>query len=243
MGSTGGNVRRRLAALHPGSNVDSNSGTPDATAPGAVVWDMGGVLYETPFEALADVERRQGWAAGSLPHGPFGAVPDDYRLVESGDLTEPEYWSAHHDRLRAAGLDFDVYRDIDWSDRFRPEVWDLIRELHGRVRQGLLTNDASDWLGPSWRETWALASAFDTVVDVVSIGVRKPAPEPYLAVAGALGLPPESCLFVDDLPVNVEGARAVGMRAVHFDVTNPSGSVGRIRHAVETQLLGAGADH
>lgn len=208
-------------------------------APVAVVWDMGGILYQTPFEALADAERTQGWPAGTLPQGPFGVEPDEYASVESGALTEPEYWAVHNDKVRATGLDFDVYRDIDWRDRSRPEVWELIRELHGRILQALLTNDASDWLGESWRETWPLATYFDAIVDVVSIGVRKPAPEPYLAVAEALGLPPESCLFVDDLPVNVEGARAVGMHAVHFDVTDASASVARIRRAVDDDLLPA----
>ena len=69
---------------------------------------------------------------------------------------------------------------------------------------------------------------FDAVVDVVQVGVRKPSPEPYLAVAEALGVPASECLFVDDLPVNCRGAEAVGMRSLVFDVTDVRGSLDRL---------------
>jgi putative hydrolase of the HAD superfamily len=63
---------------------------------------------------------------------------------------------------------------------------------------------------------------------VVTVGPRKPSPEPYLAIADALGVPPEECLFVDDLPVNCRGAEAVGMRSHLFDITNPESSLNRL---------------
>ncbi len=62
----------------------------------------------------------------------------------------------------------------------------------------------------------------------MTVGVRKPAPEPYLAVADALGVPTEECLFVDDLPVNCRGAEAVGMESQLFVVTDTKGSLDRL---------------
>ena len=46
------------------------------------------------------------------------------------------------------------------------------------------------------------------------VGVRKPDPEIYLLAAERIGLAPEKCVFVDDIPVNVEGARALGMAGI-----------------------------
>lgn len=198
----------------------------------AVVWDMGGILYETPFEALVDVEGRRGLPPGTYPRGPFDPE-DDYRLVETGELTEPEYWRAQHVRLRSAGVDLDVYTAVSWEDRHRPEVWAVVRQLAGRVQQAVLTNDASDWLGEGWWDRWPLRDVFDAVVDVAVLGVRKPDPRAYRAAADQLNVACEACLFVDDLPANLDGARAVGMQAVHFDVRDIAGSLARIRQQVD----------
>ena len=72
-------------------------------------------------------------------------------------------------------------------------------------------------LSNSWgldypREQWA--GAFDTVVISGEVGMRKPEPAIYLHTAKLLGLPPEQCVFVDDLAPNVRGAVAVGMVGV-----------------------------
>ena len=54
-------------------------------------------------------------------------------------------------------------------------------------------------------------SLFDEEIRSGQVGVRKPGPEIYRLAAERLGVEPEACLFVDDIPANVEGARAVGM--------------------------------
>jgi FMN phosphatase YigB (HAD superfamily) len=107
-------------------------------------------------------------------------------------------------------------------------VIEAIRRLGRTYRMALLTNDAADWLGPGWRETWWLRDAFEVVVDAADEGLRKPAPEIYLRVAERLGLAPDRCVFVDDLTVNCDGAAAVGMRPFRFDVTAAAESARRL---------------
>ena len=132
-------------------------------------------------------------------------------------------------RLQAEGIDFDAPRDLDWTGHERDETWSAIRRIHDAGhRQAILTNDASKWLGSDWWETWEPAEWFDVMVDVAMIGVRKPAPEPYLEAARRLGVPPAECLFVDDMPVNCRGAEAVGMESLLFDITDPVGSIERL---------------
>jgi epoxide hydrolase-like predicted phosphatase len=84
----------------------------------------------------------------------------------------------------------------------------LVRE-HG-VRTALLSNADGLWSPP---EDWD--DLFDAVVVSGEIGFGKPDERVYLLTADRLGLPPEQCVFVDDLAINVRGAAVAGMVGVH----------------------------
>jgi len=198
--------------------------------PVAVVWDMGGILYHYFTEMLIEVGQERGWAIDDLPLGPTHPVPDpQYDAMDRGEITEPEYLEHVIGLLASVGVEFDPPRELDWRGRFRRASWDAIETIHGAgYRQGLLTNDASKWLGDRWWESWEPAKRFDAIIDVKTLGVRKPDPRPYVAAAEAVGVSPTSCLFVDDMHVNCEGAEAVGMQSHWFDITSPEASVGAL---------------
>ncbi|HSJ33684.1 MAG TPA: hypothetical protein VLB85_01340, partial [Acidimicrobiia bacterium] len=157
-----------------------------------VIWDMGGIVYRYFTELMVELGEREGWPLDSLPLGPTGSAPDhDYERMLEGGLDEPEYLQIVRGRLRRAGIRFDPVADIAWDGRVRPETMRLITDLGSAGhRQATLTNDATRWLGPNWWDTWQYATHFDAMVDVATVGVRKPAPEPYLSVAAALDVPP-----------------------------------------------------
>ncbi len=189
----------------------------------AVVWDMGGIMYRYFTELLLEVGAERGWPIDRLVCGPTGALSDPaYADMLEGRIDEQGYLGIIVSRLRALGITFDPLTGFDWPSEARPRTWAAIREIHAEgILQGLLTNDATKWLGPSWWETWEPAQWFDAMVDVASLESRKPSPEPYLAVSGALGVAPADCVFVDDMPVNCRGAEAVGMESHWFDITRP----------------------
>jgi epoxide hydrolase-like predicted phosphatase len=60
-----------------------------------------------------------------------------------------------------------------------------------------------------------LGELFDGVVISGEVGIRKPAPEIYALGAERIGLAPEACVFVDDLPFNLSPAAELGMATVH----------------------------
>ena len=97
----------------------------------------------------------------------------------------------------------------------------------------MLSNDAYSINGPDFFEGRPEFRDLDAFVDSTDVGVRKPAPEPYLAAAKALGVDPSVVVFLDDTPECVEGARAVGMFGIHVDPMD-------VRPAVElaSELLG-----
>ncbi len=184
-------------------------------------------MYRYFTELILDVGREEGWPIDRLALGPTGPCPDpDYEQMLEGDFDEAEYVRRVVRGLQAEGIAFDPHRDLDWNGQQRPETWRTIRAVHeGGLRQALVTNDASVWLGERWWETWEPARWFESMIDVATLGVRKPDPAPYLAAAESLALPPPLCLFVDDLPVNCRGAEAVGMESHCFDVNRPADSL------------------
>lgn len=193
----------------------------------AIVWDMGGVFNVYFTQVLADIGRVEGWPMDRLALGPTGEVFDeDYLDMTEGRLDEPEYLGRLVAGLRREGIDLDPRTGVDWSQHERPQTWDFIRSAHRAGRtQGILTNDASRWKGERWWETWEQAHLFDAIVDVATLGFRKPAPEVYRAACEALGRDPEACIFVDDMPVNCRGAEAIGMQSQLFDIMDPAGSL------------------
>ncbi|MGZ0148230.1 HAD family hydrolase [Kribbella sp. WER1] len=92
----------------------------------------------------------------------------------------------------------------------QPAMAALVRRVNRRgIRTALLSNS---WGNTYPRDTWD--GMFDDVVISGEVGLRKPEPEIFRLAAGRLGLEPTECVFVDDLQLNVDGARAVGMTAI-----------------------------
>jgi putative hydrolase of the HAD superfamily len=94
----------------------------------------------------------------------------------------------------------------------------VMRDAKGRgLRTALLTNNIREW-EPLWRAMLPVDKIFDVVVDSAFVGMRKPEHEIYELTVEWLGdgIGPANCLFVDDVEVNVEAARDLGMRTVHF---------------------------
>jgi putative hydrolase of the HAD superfamily len=195
---------------------------------------MGGILYRYFTELMVEVGRARRWPLDRVPLGPTGPIDDpDYARLLAGEFDEPEYLRRITAKLAAEGIDFDAPRDLSWEGHQRDVAWKAVRRIHDAGHlQAILTNDASKWLGPNWWETWEPAPWFDAMVDVSTVGVRKPAPEPYLAAVDALRVPAAECLFIDDIPVNCRGAEAVGMSSHLFDVTEPDVSIDRLLHRI-----------
>jgi epoxide hydrolase-like predicted phosphatase len=99
-----------------------------------------------------------------------------------------------------------------------PAMIDFMRELRGRgLRMALLTNNVREW-EPQWRAKLPeIDEIFEVVVDSAFVGMRKPDPEIYeLTLERLGGVEAGECLFLDDVDVNCEAARSLGMRAVHY---------------------------
>jgi putative hydrolase of the HAD superfamily len=192
--------------------------------PRAVVCDFGGVLTTPLSDAFAAWHRASGITVDELgaaigrASNRLGGENPLFEL-ERGRLSEREFVALIEESL-GGGRRLADFRDTYFAHVHRNEpMIAFMRELRERgFRMALLTNNIREW-EPEWKAKLPeLDEVFEVVVDSAFEGVRKPEPEIYELTVARLGdgLAPADCVFVDDTDVNVEGARAVGMRAVHF---------------------------
>jgi len=200
----------------------------------ALLLDFGGPVLRTPFELLRGGEVRAGLPAGSLRWtGPFDPSADaDWRAMQRGNLTERDYWQRKADEFAALtgreasfrGL-MDVLFAGAEEELVRPEAREVVAlATRAGLSVAVLTNDMRAFHGDEWVARMSILREMDVVVDGSVEHVLKPDPRIYRLAAERLGVDAEDCLFVDDQPGNVQGAQAVGMAALWFDVTAPGSS-------------------
>jgi putative hydrolase of the HAD superfamily len=188
-----------------------------------LICDFGGVLT-TPLQAgFLAYQEESGVSLEELGTAMARATEEhgDHPLfmLERGEIPETEFGA----RLeRHVGARFDVGRlRTLFFERLEPNapMIELVRELRGDgIRAALLTNNVREW-EPLWRAKLPeIDELFEVVVDSAFVGLRKPDPAIYSLTLERLGgVAAERCVFVDDLEVNCDAARELGMTAVRFE--------------------------
>jgi putative hydrolase of the HAD superfamily len=192
----------------------------------AVICDFGGVLTTPLMHSFAAFQDETG-----VPSATLGAAMQtiaerdgEHPLfeLERGRITEQQFVDAlagaltpelgHRPQMHRFSEIF-----FDALDPNEPMI-DLMRKLKASgLRMAMLTNNVREW-EPLWRPMLPVDEIFEFVVDSAFVGMRKPEPEIYALTIERLGegIGAGECLFVDDVEVNIEAARALGLGAVHF---------------------------
>jgi putative hydrolase of the HAD superfamily len=207
----------------------------------AIVSDFGGVLTTPLLGSFMAFQNETGISTENLGKAMQAIAEADGENplfgLERGETTE----AAFLERL-AEGLE-PLLGHRPRMHRFKeiyfealdpnPPMIELMRELKAEGRRmAMLTNNVREW-EPLWRSMLPVDEIFETVVDSAFVGCRKPEPEIYALTLERIGLPAEACLFVDDLAHNCEGARAIGMTAVHFQDNDQA--ISEIRNALGSE--------
>jgi len=184
----------------------------------AVVFDYGGVLTYLPTEE--DWERMASLAGAGLPKLLEGYWLHRYPY-EISRYDSAQYWDLVG-RDCGVRLSGEVVRELVAQDnqqwgRPNPDAIALSRQLRSTgMRTALLSNMQPDMLS-FVREKHSWLNEFEVRVISCEVAEAKPEPAIFRLAAERLHLAPQDCLFVDDREANVEGAREVGMRGVHFE--------------------------
>ncbi len=193
----------------------------------AVISDFGGVLTSPLVQSFMAFQDEVGITTEDLGKGMQAATEANGGSplfeMERGEITEVAFLELLTDALEPLlGHRPEMHRFKElYFDALEPnvEMIELMRELKGQgYRMAMLTNNVREW-EPLWRAMLPVDEIFETVVDSGFVGCRKPESKIYAITLERIGMPAESCLFVDDVLVNCEGAEKAGMTAVHFQDT------------------------
>jgi epoxide hydrolase-like predicted phosphatase len=192
--------------------------------PSIVISDFGGVLT-TPLDA-AFMHAQDGLGVPLEAYGVAMAASagrdgvNPLYALERGDITEAEFLVRMERGLaealgRPVSLEGFGERLMGALEPNEP-VFSYLRSLRRRgVRLALLTNNVREW-EPHWRAMLPIDEVFEVIVDSGFVGMRKPERGIYELTLSRLGLPAAACAFVDDLEVNVDAARDVGMHGIVY---------------------------
>jgi len=188
---------------------------------GAVVFDLGGVITESPLHAFTAYEREAG-----LPEGLIRRLnstdPDTnaWARYERNELDVAGFSAAFEAEALAAGHHVEAARVLEaLRGELRPEMVTAVHRLKDAgLPLGLLSNNVA----PMERtgDLGELLSLFDAVVESSLEGVRKPEPQIYSRVLARLSaavgreIAAAACAYLDDLGINLKPARAMGFRTI-----------------------------
>lgn len=190
----------------------------------AILWDFGGVITSSPFDAFNAYERERG-------------LPEN--LIRRINASDPDSnaW-AQFERNEIGGSAFDTLFAAEAARAgFDVRGADVIALLSGTVRPrmvaaldackaagyalGCITNNAQVGHGAGMSADTARAATmadamarFDHVIESSKSGIRKPDPRIYTMMCETLGVTPETCVYLDDLGINCKPAAALGMTAI-----------------------------
>jgi putative hydrolase of the HAD superfamily len=204
----------------------------------AALFDFGGVILSSPFEAFAAYEREAGLPA-DLIRSINATDPDTnaWARMERNEVSIEEFCELFEAEARAAGYEVDA-RDILGRLRgeVRPEMVEALRRCRQRLKTACLTNNfvAPDVAHPEGRmdpESFeGIMDLFDVVVESSKAGCRKPDRRFYEIACELLDIEPTEAVFLDDLGINLKPAKAMGMTTIK--VVDPAEAIAELEGVV-----------
>jgi putative hydrolase of the HAD superfamily len=207
----------------------SGDGAPSHGSIRAVLWDFGGVILSSPFEAFRRYESEHGLPLDFIrsvnAHNP---TDNAWAQLERSDVSPAQFdvlFATESEALGHRVPGADVLSLL--SGDIRPQMVDTLDAV---IASGYLTacltnniahSDAtaghdSGHTGDGHRaeQVRAIMARFNAVIESSKVGVRKPEPRFYEIACATLDVDPHECVFLDDLGINLKPAAAMGMRTI-----------------------------
>jgi len=184
----------------------------------AVFFDFGGVVACLDRREMRAIEQRHGLPEGGLWRAMYETP--EWQALKIGNGSEGAWVGAIRRELdAAAGRPVAGAIAQEWVQCWRgldENIVGLMEALRGRYRLGMISN-ATLTLEDELRDHHKIDHHFEVIVNSARVGIAKPDVRIYQHAASALGLAPEACVHIDDLPHNITGARQAGFHAVQYD--------------------------
>ena len=192
--------------------------------PQAVVFDLGGVVLDSPLHAIARYERDNGIEHNAINHSIVAAGESGaWSRLERGELEVAAFFTPFEADCRAAGLAVDGRRMMEYiasGGGPRPQMLEAIRRIRDQgLSVAALTNN---WPSENRDEANPLRQLFHVFIESSVVGLRKPDPRIYELVCRELGVEPAATAFLDDIGRNLKTARALGMKTIKVEEPEPA---------------------
>ena len=198
----------------------------------AVLWDFGGVILSSPFEAFNTYEAQKGLPTDLIrrvnstnPH------TNAWALLERNDISPQEFDQLFATESEALGHRVpgaDVLALLSGEVRPRMvQALDTVKAAGFKI--ACLTNNVVSTEEPATErqaQVRTIMHKFDHVVESSKVGCRKPEPRFYEIACELLNVSPNECVFLDDLGINLKPAAAMGMRTIK--VVNPDEALAKL---------------
>jgi putative hydrolase of the HAD superfamily len=216
-----------------------------AKTPRAVLWDFGGVILSSPFEAFNRYEAEIGLPKDFIRSlNARNGDTNAWAKMERSEVSLEGFVELFEEEARQQGHKLDGWRILQsLSGDIRPQMVEALRRCKQAFRVACITNNMKHGEGPGMARSADKAQAvaeimmlFEHVVESSKLGLRKPDPRIYRHACDLLGVQPEECVYLDDLGINLKPARALGMRTIK--VGDPDVAIDELQAMVGIQLRG-----
>ena len=186
----------------------------------AVIFDFGGVMTTSPFEAFARFEREHNLPAEIIRRtNAANHLDNAWAKFERAEVDIEAFDQLFADESRALGAEVrgrDVLPLL--AGDLRPEMVEALKRIGETFKTGCITNNLpANAIGSAAGRTLYIAEVmalFDHVIESAKIGLRKPHPRIYEMMVETLQVDPNKCVYLDDLGINLKPARAMGMTTI-----------------------------
>ncbi len=209
----------------------------------AVLWDFGGVLTTSPFEAFNRFEAENGFPKDII-RTINSTNPDTnaWAQLESASILVDEFDATFATEASALGYEIRGRQVLALlSGDIRPNMVKTLKKIKAEHQVACITNNVKTGTGPGMAQDTAKAQGvadvmalFDLVVESSKVGVRKPNPKIYQFTCDSIVVAPDECLFLDDLGINLKPAKALGMRTIK--VIDPATAIAELENHLEMTL-------
>ena len=185
----------------------------------AVIWDFGGVITSSPFEAFNKFE-----LDNNLPKDIIRTInsenPDDnaWAKFERNDIDINEFDTLFSKEADKKGFQISGKQVVKLlSGDIRKPMVDFLLSLKENYKLGCITNNiqnSKDDKVNHLNQASQVMKIFDHIIESSRVGLRKPDPKIYYMSCDALGVRPEECIYLDDLGINLKPARKIGMTTI-----------------------------
>ena len=188
----------------------------------AVIFDLGGVVFESPFSAFDTYEQTAGLPTGSVRRVIARSSQDGaWAALERGEHTMASFCAALDAEAAVEGHAIDssvIMALIGKGMGARPAMITAIECIRAQgLRTAALTNNWPNENGGDTPSGIRSLTVFDVIVESAVEGMRKPDPRIYRLTCERLDVDPTDAVFLDDIGANLKPARAMGITTIKVD--------------------------